>query len=147
MRHKYEDIDFSTEPWASYLWGAPGQTDLDRDIDHLIEELADDMERPEGTLTIVAHVRSEVDEDDVNRFARLALDELYDRLEDWYGNPDAFSERQSSDDEDKAATVEWVKKIVAGFEVWTCDETDQRVEVDVRKWAAIKAPHWLEESE
>lgn len=143
--HRYEDIDFGTEPWASYLWGVPGQEVLDRNIDHLIEELTDGMDMPEGTLTLTAWVRHEIDEDEEKRLVARALDSLWDELDEEYGNPDAFEDRQQPDAEDEAATREWVKGILSSFEVWTCDETDQQVVVDVRKWAELKAPHWLEE--
>lgn len=139
----YEEIDFSTEPWASYLWGAPGQEDLDPDVDRLIEELAENAGRIDGTLTLHAWIRHVIDESEIKRLAHLALGELYERLDEKYGDPE--DPGQEPDEEDERRTVEWVKAIIPGFKVWSCDETDQRVEVDVGKWAAIKAPHWLEE--
>lgn len=146
---KYEEIDFRTEPWASYLWGAPGQEDLDRDIDHLIERLADDMaddmERPEGTLMLHAWVRHAIDESEIKRLAHQALWGLYEELDEKYGDPD--DPNQEPDEEDYRRTAEWVKEIIQRFKVWACDEADQRVEVDVCKWVEKHAPHWLEGSE
>lgn len=76
-------------------------------------------------------------------WADSLIEQLYEWIDDEYGDPDGRTEHES----EPAATdiaVEMVDKALEGYVVWRCEFVEKQT-VNVLEWARRESPEWFKE--
>lgn len=91
-----------------------------------------------GTLTVYAFKRGAISPRNLD--ADRLLEDVLERLDEEYGDPDEASEPT---DAMQAAAVTFLATIRAEYRVWNCERVAEAT-VDVAAWAKSERPDWLE---
>ena len=117
------------------------------EIDEAVQEYFEYLDPPDWPkeVEVKAFVRKEVSERERRNLAEQALEELIERLDEEYGNPEEATE---FDDVARAVAREFVDKIIANYEIWGCEEsTKENLQVNTAEWVRKNNPLWLEEAD
>lgn len=123
--------------------------DCSEDAEHLswtseneaIEMFLDQLPRDEWEEKTTVHgfVRETPNWD---RCAEHALESVLEWLDGDYGDPDEATEETPTM---KQAASEFVQKIKAEYEIWSCKKVTS-IEVNTMEWVKEHCPHWLEDN-
>lgn len=142
--YAYEDLDLSAEPWVSYLWGVADQEHLDLDPYDTIEAALDveaDLEDLPETIELHPWVRHVPTEGEIQGLVDVILDDVFERLDERYGNPDG--DREEPGERDRREALRFVNGVVGRLFIWRCDPVPEIVEVDVERWIRENRSDWL----
>lgn len=130
------------------LWEVAETGNLHYDQADAISEYLDEcdkttireMVKTRPTLTLVEFKRMEIDP------ARLGvLEHLLEFLDEEYGNQDGDWTTPTPDM--KSAELTFIKAVLKEYEVWQCEPTGKKEEVDILQWVTENEPDWLNEQE
>ena len=135
---------------ALYSCDDGDETLIHTDPDDAIEEALDKWLSPKvsvlehlrsavgETITVFAFKRRVVDDDEPD--AERLLEDVLERLDEEYGNPD---EASTPTDAMRTAAETFCAAIRAEYHVWQCDGFAQ-AKVNVDAWVRDRRPDWLE---
>lgn len=112
------------------------------DIDDAIEEYLDQLapgKLPE-TVEVKGYVRREPS---ISEYEGAMLENLIERLDEEYGDPDAYHATPASENM-KAAELVFIKAVLAEYESWQCEPVITK-EIDALAWVREHRPEWLED--
>jgi hypothetical protein len=131
------------EPWLSDISGQIEDADYyecqQRErLEHetmadAIEAALEDLETDPETLFMTACKRQQID---IEGAAQQTVEDLIERLDEMFADPDADMTQPTEGMERAAKT--FVAAVAAEYEVWMCDEVGSAT-VDVAKWRASRA--------
>ena len=111
-------------------------------VDEYMESVLDimPMEKWPETIRVSSFIRLTVDRREV-----ALLDDVLDRLDENYGDPegyaaDAYQPTKEMRDAEKALQ----DLILKHYKPWMCEDVSSE-EVNVKEWVTEHRPHWLEE--
>lgn len=93
------------------------------------------------TVTVYGYAHQEISERTKHSLAERVLEDLFEWIDDEYGDPDAGGTEPGEDE--RAAARSFVDAITKNYFVWTCDQVSDE-EVDVMAWVKEHRPDWLE---
>ena len=112
-------------------------TEMEEAIDDFLNE-NDDLP---AKLTVYGFNHVVIDKKTKDWLVRQTLEDMLERLDDEYGNPDDNITKAT--EETKAASKEFVDKIVSSYYVWRCDQV-AKVEINMAEWLKEHDPELLD---
>jgi hypothetical protein len=109
-------------------------------MDDAIQEYLDssDIDLHDPTITIMVNG---FNKRDIREYDMKVLDDLLDKIDEEYGNPDKpYQPNKRLLDAEK----EFVKVFLEEYDVWACDKVCER-EINVHEWVKENEPQWLKE--
>lgn len=130
-----------SEKRKAVYWGAPDEERLIHDdMDEAIEAIFDEWPDPlTGMVTVCGYARMEVSAHYLD--AESILEDILERLDEEYGNPDGDRSEATPPMLDAAKAL--VAAIKAEYVPWACEEVE-RHEIDMAAWIREHRPDWLE---
>jgi hypothetical protein len=113
------------------------------DIDDAVEEYLDCLDDLPSTVEVHRYVRNEITNADREACVEEALENIYEYLDENYGDPEEATERAASA---KDLAKAFVDGIIKTYDVWTCEAVNPPIVVNVAKWIRENNPEWLEDA-
>jgi len=114
------------------------------DQDDAIEEYLDALYPdpiPDGDIEVYGFAQEEVSEKRIQREAVDVIEQLRERLDEDYGNPD--DDGCIITNAQQAAAEAFVRAFLKDYKVWICRRVTTET-VNAREWCAKNNPEWLE---